>query len=475
MTSDHRERELTLAVPDEWELGDAARFAPSGGRAETRVVELVSTYFDTAEHDLLRAGCTLRRRTGDIDEGWQLKVPDGDARLEIGTPLGSRGVPPELRALTAGLRSGAALRRVAVVRTRRQLARLYDRSDACVAEVALDEVDAAEFRELAITRRWRELEVELVDGGRKRLAAIERRLESEGASRAEHQSKLARALDAAPRATSAPDSLAGLVRGYLETQYAELVRGDVGLRRGEDSVHVSRVAIRRYRSVLREFPGLFDDARRRHLDAELRAYAATLGEVRDRHVVRTYLDARLDAIESGGTAPDAALVGGGREAIHRRLDAELDAAQLGLTRRLRSRRHAVLLRELADWRADPPVVDDDVPLAVAAVLDHVDRRARKRRRRAGSAEDSDAALHAARKAAKRARYVAELAAPVLSDDADAVRRRAKRWQRRLGDHQDAVVAGQFLRRLVGDLAPSERAAFAIGVLYAGEPVPDGAG
>jgi hypothetical protein len=36
---------------------------------------------------------TLRRRVGDTDSGWQLKVPEGDARVELREDLNGAGVP----------------------------------------------------------------------------------------------------------------------------------------------------------------------------------------------------------------------------------------------------------------------------------------------------------------------------------------------------------------------------------------------
>jgi hypothetical protein len=45
-------------------------------------------YFDTSDLRLLRAGVTLRRRTGGPDEGWHLKLPAGaDSRDEHRLPL----------------------------------------------------------------------------------------------------------------------------------------------------------------------------------------------------------------------------------------------------------------------------------------------------------------------------------------------------------------------------------------------------
>src|SRR5215213_912440 len=59
----------------------------------------------------------------------------------------------------------------------------------------------------------------------------------------------------------------------------------------------------------------------------------------------------------------------------------------------------------------------------------------------------DAALHEVRKAAKRARYAAEVARPVLGRRAKAFARRVKAVQKVLGEHQDTVVIRGELRRI----------------------------
>ena len=82
-SGERRERELKFDVPADWELPDPCGLTTPEGSVERQVVRLETTYFDTAGRDLLRNRLTLRRRTGDIDAGWQLKVPAGDARTEI--------------------------------------------------------------------------------------------------------------------------------------------------------------------------------------------------------------------------------------------------------------------------------------------------------------------------------------------------------------------------------------------------------
>ena len=100
-----------------------------GGRIERRGLRLDSVYFDTETHDLLGRGVTLRCRTGTSDEGWQLKVPTGDARTEIRLdPTGSQTtVPKELSTLVTGVRRGKALRHIVTVRTDRTAHRVLER------------------------------------------------------------------------------------------------------------------------------------------------------------------------------------------------------------------------------------------------------------------------------------------------------------------------------------------------------------
>jgi CHAD domain-containing protein len=77
----------------------------------------------------------------------------------------------------------------------------------------------------------------------------------------------------------------------------------------------------------------------------------------------------------------------------------------------------------------------------------------------------NAAMHSVRKAAKRARYTAELSTPTLGKDARKTAKRAKAMQGRLGDRQDAVIAAGFLRRLgaVAGTTPGENG-FTYGLL-----------
>src|SRR5436190_16332089 len=84
---------------------------------------LDAEYYDTDDLRLLRAGITLRQRSGGNDSGWHLKLPLGHGtRREIRRPRRgkARTVPTELACLVRARTRGAPLRPVAQVTTIRQ-------------------------------------------------------------------------------------------------------------------------------------------------------------------------------------------------------------------------------------------------------------------------------------------------------------------------------------------------------------------
>ena len=89
------ERELKLAAPDGFELPDLG-----GEPLEPRT--FTSTYYDTSDHRLARAGITLRRRVEHGKGLWQLKLPEGTARRELEHPGGPAGPPRQLARLLVG-------------------------------------------------------------------------------------------------------------------------------------------------------------------------------------------------------------------------------------------------------------------------------------------------------------------------------------------------------------------------------------
>ena len=98
------------------------------------------------------------------------------------------------------------------------------------------------------------------------------------------------------------------------------------------------------------------------------------------------------------------------------------------------------------------------------------RAARKADKRlaAGLDANRDELLHRARKAAKRARYAAELTAPVRGRKAKRARKHYKRIQRVLGEHQDAVVASDTLWHAATRAGAAGHNGFTYGLLLARE-------
>ena len=107
------------------------------------------------------------------------------------------------------------------------------------------------------------------------------------------------------------------------------------------------------------------------------------------------------------------------------------------------------------------------------LLEHDWKRMRKAVRRseaAGTTGEQDHELHEVRKAAKRLRYAAESAVPVLDDEAGNLAARAEEVQEVLGDHQDSVVSRDLLRQLAVQVHLDGGNAFTFGRLHAAEEV-----
>lgn len=265
-------------------------------------------------------------------------------------------------------------------------------------------------------------------------------------------------------AVAEPATLAGLVGTYLDRRRAEIVRHDVGLRQGDageerpaqDAVHDMRVAIRRYRSVLRVMRDVLDAERAGRLDGELRWIAGVLGEVRDRQVLRTRLAQLL------GGLPTELFAGGVLEHVRSVLDEEEAQAAAALAEAMRSHRYQLLLAELTAWHERLPILADAPASDVARFLDDAERTVARRERKVPDGPGRDEALHRVRKAAKRARYLAELSRPALGRPAKTAMRRNKQIQQRLGERQDVVVTAAFLLRTG---VAMDVDAFALGVLY----------
>lgn len=448
----HPDRELPA-------LDGIAGVTVSGGDAET----LEAIYFDTPGLRLARAGITLRSRTGGDDAGWHLKVPAGeDTRDELQAPLDASApdIPPaRFLSLLTGYVRELGVHAVATVTTVRLRRELVDDGGTVLAYVTDDRVtataltsDAAGPTGVGPSSAWREVEVELAgDSAPDVLDRVDGLLREHGLRRSEHASKPARVLDVtapAPRAVDRRATAGDAVMSYVRAQADKLLRQDLLARRhADDAVHQMRVACRRLRSVLRVYGRVVDRDRTRRLTDELQWLGRRLAPARDLEVMDTHQRAQLDAL------PTELVVGPVAARLSRHVSAAEAEANRAVERTLASKRHLRLLDALDRLVADPPLTGRADRRAAKELGKHVRRTYRKVARRMAVVDEAEQgaarneALHRARKAAKRLRYGAEVAVPVVGAKADETRKRAKAVTKILGEHQDSVVAREVLRDL----------------------------
>jgi CHAD domain-containing protein len=470
------EREAKFELPEASALPDLGGVAGGVQAARLPSLDLTARYYDTAGLRLLRRGITLRHRrdagTGDTESGrgrWTLKLPATAgkatfARSELTWLHPPETMPEEVSALLCGVTLDEELSPVAVIHTLRRRVSLTDEAGQPLAEVDDDSVTVTPTS--GGESRFREVEVELSGGGEELLGAIATALEAGGARREPDEPKLARALLLGPHpapvaAEGAPE--VELTRVAVSRGLEQLLRQDVGLRLDDDPefVHQARVATRRMRVDLATFgarvhPGGLEQTRE-----ELKWLAAALGRVRDADVLGERL---AEHAEEAGPAEAASF--GELEGV---VAAERNHALADLRELLASSRYLALLQELdraateSPPAAPSPADDDDSPLAhsAAEVTELVNRRWARFRHRVEHLghHPSNEELHAVRIAAKKVRYAADAAVPLVGEGAKHFAGDIADLQTVLGDHHDSVVAEQWCRR-VAETGPTGAASAA---------------
>ncbi|MGY1701746.1 CYTH and CHAD domain-containing protein [Geodermatophilus sp. SYSU D00766] len=475
--------------------------------------ELDATYFDTADLRLARARITLRRRTGGTDAGWHLKLPTAVAgsRREVHAPLGVRRtvVPKAVTEPVTAVLRGVRPEPVATLQTTRLVTDLRDGEGRLLAQVAADTVTgtalAPDPASPAEVTTWRELEVELVDGDEALLDAVTEALAAAGIRPSDSPSKLSRVLAGrlaalapappVPAAAPAPEPAKGrkkkgrkrddggsgptaadVVLGALRAQVQALQVADIGVRTGDpEGVHDLRVACRRLRSILAAFRPVLDRTATDPVRDELRWIGAALSGARDGEVALEHLRAVV------ATQP-VELVRGPVSARLRTTEvADVERGRKAAVRALSDKRHLALLDSLDALLADPPLAAAAGEPARAVLTDAVRRTGKRLAARIDEArtrgaqeevhdQDADHALHEARKAAKRVRYTAEVATPVLGAPAEALVTCMKQVQDVLGEAQDTVVTRQWCTRLATAASGAGEDTFTYGRLHALEEV-----
>ncbi|MEX1008468.1 MAG: CYTH and CHAD domain-containing protein [Acidimicrobiia bacterium] len=416
------------------------------------MIRLQATYFDTDDFRLSRAGASLRYRNA---EGWTVKLPvarDAEALTRHELHLdGEPGEPPQAAVdLVLALIRRAPLAPVARLNTVRNRVVLRDEDGATIGEVVDDEVSLLDGIRLAA--RFRELEVELEDSASPTLvAALVARLRAAGAGHPDPVPKIVRALG--PRAAEPPDLVpprpldiastpAEVVQAAIATAALRLIGNDPGVRLGTDpeAVHQARVATRRLRSDLRTFGSVLDEAWSEPIRAQLQWLGALLGAVRDTEVLLDRLEARLAELPPSDTDDGKQLLD--------TLSERREQYRVELLREMRSERYFALLDTLVDAARAPKFAEhldeDDDERDLSDFVRRPWRNLRDAVQALGPAPD-DHELHRVRIHAKRCRYAAEAVAPALGKDARRFARAMESVQDVLGEHQDAVVTGQWLR------------------------------
>ena len=446
--TEHLERELKLSADGSFRLPEL----PGAALADRT---FTSTYYDTPDYRLARSSVTLRRRVENRRGLWQLKLPRGADRLELELPGPPKAVPSEMAERLAAYARGHALEPVAVLRTKRSGIRT-DAATGAVADVTIDVVSVMADRK--IVRSFHELEIELVEGDRKGLQKLGKALLAWGAGEGDGRPKVFQALDLerpaehpAPGRNAPPGEH---LQAMLETQYRAIVEHDAGTRLGRDpeELHKMRVATRRLRAFLRTGRPLLDADWAEALRLELRWLGGVLGPVRDLDVLIGHLRTDAHALDPG----ERRVLG----RVFHKLEDALTDARSSMLEALDSDRYMALLDRLEEAVADPKLGPDQQPLRDLAAREF--RKLRKAARTLAP-DPPDDALHELRIRGKRARYAAELAEPSTGKPAARFLRDAKVFQDVLGEHQDAVVAEQHLRTVLGEVGGAATG-FAIGQL-----------
>jgi len=465
-----RERELKFIVPEDFSWGEVD-LGSDLRLVQQEPLRYDTIYVDTPDLRLAGWGCSLRHRSG---EGWTLKLaPSADGMVLDRPELEFRDtaeVPVQALAIVAAYVRGSVVRPAVTLQTVRSPYQLEDGDAHVLGTATVDDVSVrgrggAQFHEA---------EFELAEDAPVSLAKhIRKRMKKAGGGKPDPTPKYLRALGARARPNAdivlpqqeQARSLGDLALAAIAGSTLRLLQNDPLVRAGGDdeAVHQARVATRRLRSDLKTFHELVDPAWAADLLAELKWLGGLIGELRDTDVLRRRIQSRVAAL------PEASREGADR--VLRALDARRRRARRALISGMADARYTRLvesmLRASRNPGFDPARSSRRVSAAMVFLTDPV-RKLRKAVDRL-PARPSDPALHDIRIRAKRARYAAEAIAPGLGKRASSIASAAANLQDVLGEHQDAVVATEWLETrlpradeteavLLGRLIRAERAA-----------------
>jgi CHAD domain-containing protein len=239
----------------------------------------------------------------------------------------------------------------------------------------------------------------------------------------------------------------------LAAERRSLLSHDAGTRLAFDpeNLHKLRVAGRRIRAYLRVARGLLDETWSAEVDAPLRRLGRVSGPARDLDVLIERLRAEAAELDQFDATAAAELIGA--------FEDERDDLQDELVEVLDDSAHRRLLETLG---LPVEAATELTRRSLGELAERELRRLLATVRKLGNTPPDDE-LHAMRLKVKRVRYAVELGGLPGGKRKARVVRAATELQDLLGEHQDAAVAEERLRRaaeLIGDL----RVSFAAGRL-----------
>jgi CHAD domain-containing protein len=200
-------------------------------------------------------------------------------------------------------------------------------------------------------------------------------------------------------------------------------------------VHQVRVACRRLRSTLAACRPVLDRTHTDPIRDELAQVGTALSPARDGEVALVHLRELVAA------QPPELVLGPVVARLQQVMVKDEVAGQAQARKALDSPAYLQLRDDLDALVAEPPLTPDAARPADEVLREVLAHTAHRLRRAVDAAQDSDdpEALHVVRKAAKRVRYTAESAVPVLGEPVRELVGALKGVQEVLGDRQDTFV------------------------------------
>jgi CHAD domain-containing protein len=450
---------MQLLLPEGADL-DSARAALKahldvrGGRVRAGT----TTFYETFDGRLYDQGLTLRHRDATLilsDRATGETLASAEAKAE--SRLFDFTLPDALRERLADVIEMRALVPVAKVRTREVTVGVLNRDQKTVVRLHLETHSGLRGRIAATAVRGYDRDLERVETTLREtlglpeaaVPLVDEAVAAAGGRPAGTSAKLALELD--------PDAPANVAAAIVFDRLLEVIADNLpGTLEDVDSefLHDLRVAVRRSRSLQRQFKAIYPD-RLQHFRDEFKRLQAVTSDLRDLDVYLLDFDAL-------------------RAALPEKMRADLDplysvivtrrARALSATRRaLKARRTQDMLEQWAAFIHEVP----DAERSVQSLASHRIATVYKKMVKMGRAIDDDKPaedLHELRKVGKELRYLLEFFASLYP--AEVVKpmvKSLKGLQDMLGRFQDREVQANSLRELAPEVA-EPRALMAMGVL-----------